>query len=88
MPNQTERKLILHMASDIDAEPASQSTAYIKVVGEPLTLPDAVRVVGPRAEVTELKLYQPPSRMCNSKMASCPRDVPQRHDTRAAPAVQ
>jgi len=59
-PNQTERKLLLHMAPEIDAGTSLAMKAYIKDRSEPLTLADAVRIVGPRPKITELKIYQPP----------------------------
>ena len=58
--NQTQRKLLLHMAPDIDAGTSLAIKAYIKDRSEPLTFADAVRIVGPRPNITELKIYQPP----------------------------
>jgi len=59
VPNQTERALTLQMASDIDAGTSLALRAYIKDRNEPLTFSDAVRIVGPRPQITELVVSQP-----------------------------
>jgi len=58
-PNQTERALTLQMASDIDAGTSLALRAYIKDRNEPLTFSDAVRIVGPRPQITEVAVSQP-----------------------------
>jgi hypothetical protein len=58
---QTERKLKLHMAANIAAGTSLAVKAYMQDRGEPLTFADAVRIVGPRPQITELML-SPPSR--------------------------
>jgi len=55
----TERKLTLHMAPDIAAGTGLAIKAYIQDRSQPLTLADAVRIVGPRPRITELRVYQP-----------------------------
>jgi hypothetical protein len=59
-PRQTERKLTLRMASDIDAGTSLALKAYIEDRSEALTFSDAVRIVGPRPAITEAALSQPP----------------------------
>jgi hypothetical protein len=56
----TERKLTLHMAADIAAGTGLAIKAYIQDRSEPLTFADAVRIVGPRPHITDLKVHQPP----------------------------
>ena len=58
-PNQTERKLSLQMASDIAAGTSLALQAYIQDRSEPLTLSDAVRIVGSRPKIAEVRLSQP-----------------------------
>ena len=58
-PNQPERELTLEMASDIDAGTSLALRAYINDRNEPLTFSDAVRIVGPRPQVTEVVVSQP-----------------------------
>ena len=58
--SKTERRLILRMASDIDAGTSLAAKAYIKDRSEPLTFADAVRIVGPRPKITEARVSQPP----------------------------
>jgi hypothetical protein len=59
--DQTERKLTLHMAADVAAGTSLALKAYIADRSEPLTFSDAVRIVGPRPRITELRIYQPPN---------------------------
>ena len=58
--NQTERRLTLHMAANIDAGTGLAAKAYIRDRSEPLTFADAVRIVGPRPRVKESKISIPP----------------------------
>jgi hypothetical protein len=58
-PNQLERALTLHLASDIDAGTSLALRAYIEDRNEPLTFSDAVRIVGPRPRITEVAVSQP-----------------------------
>lgn len=57
--NRAERALTLQMASDIDAGTSLALRAYIEDRNEPLTFSDAVRIVGPRPQITELVVSQP-----------------------------
>ena len=59
-PGQTERKLKLRMASNIAAGTSLAVKAYMQDRSEPLTFADAVRIVGPRPQITELMLSPPP----------------------------
>jgi hypothetical protein len=59
-PNQTERLLILHMATDIAAGTSLAVKAYIEERSEPMTLSEAVRIVGPRPGITTISVSQPP----------------------------
>jgi len=59
-PEHTERKLTLHMSPKIAAGTGLAIKAYIQDRSQPLTLADAVRIVGPRPRITELRVYQPP----------------------------
>src|SRR5258708_27808495 len=59
-PGQTARKLTLRMASEIEAGTSLAVKAYIEDRLAPLTFSDAVRVVGPRPEITEARVSQPP----------------------------
>ena len=56
----TERSLTLNMASDIAAGTGMALKAYVRDRSEPLTLSDAVRIVGPRPNITEVRISQPP----------------------------
>jgi hypothetical protein len=58
--DQTERKVTVRMEPNIDAGTGLAAKAYIRDRIEPLTFADAVRIVGPRPRVTELKLSAPP----------------------------
>jgi hypothetical protein len=57
--NQSERKLTLHMANDIAAGTSLALQAFLRDRSEPLTLSDAVRIVGPRPNITEVRVSQP-----------------------------
>jgi len=57
---QTARKLTLRMASDIEAGTSLAVKAYIEDRLAPLTFADAVRIVGPRPEIAEARVSQPP----------------------------
>jgi hypothetical protein len=59
-PRQTERKMTLRMAADIDAGTSLAAKAYIEDRSAPLTFADAVRIVGPRPKIMEVSLSQPP----------------------------
>ncbi len=56
----TSRKLVLHMAPDIEAGTSLAAKAYIRDRSEPMTLSDAVRIVGPRPRIAEVTVSQPP----------------------------
>ncbi len=58
--DQTERRLTLHMAANIDAGTGLAAKAFIRDRSEPLTFADAVRIVGPRPRVKESKISTPP----------------------------
>jgi len=57
---QSVRRLNLHMATDIAAGTSLALKAYTLDRNEPLTFADAVRIVGPRPRIAELRVYQPP----------------------------
>jgi hypothetical protein len=57
---ETERKLTLHMATDIAAGTSLALKAYTADRSEPLIYSDALRIAGPRPRITELRMYQPP----------------------------
>ncbi len=59
-PNQTERELDLSMEPDIAAGTSFALKAYIKDRSEPWVLSDAVRIAGPRPNITEVRVSQPP----------------------------
>jgi hypothetical protein len=56
----TTREVTLHMSPDIAAGTSLAIRAYIRDRSEPLTFADAVRIVGPRPRITEVRLTQPP----------------------------
>jgi hypothetical protein len=58
--NQKERNLNLEMANDIAAGTSLAIKAYIRDRSEPLILSDAVRIVGSRPSITEVRISQPP----------------------------
>jgi len=58
--SQTARKLTLRMAPDIEAGTSLVAKVYIEDRLAPLTFADAVRIVGPRPEITEASVSQPP----------------------------
>jgi hypothetical protein len=55
-----ERQLSLHMSSEIAAGTGLAVRAYVQDRTEPLTFSDAVRIVGPRPMITEIRVSQPP----------------------------
>jgi hypothetical protein len=55
-----ERLLTLRMASNIAAGTGLALKAYVEDRTEPLTFSDAVRIVGPRPTITEIRIAQPP----------------------------
>lgn len=55
-----ERPFTLHIAPDVDAGTSLAMKAYIRDRAGPLTFADAVRVVGPRPRITELRISSPP----------------------------
>ncbi|WP_321474746.1 hypothetical protein [uncultured Paludibaculum sp.] len=57
----TSRRVILRMATDIDAGTSLALKAFTNGRTEPLTFSDAVRVVGPRPRITELRVSQLPT---------------------------
>lgn len=57
---QNERRVTLHMPSDIAAGTSLAIKAYIDDRTEPLTFADAVRIVGPRPRIAEVRTTQPP----------------------------
>jgi hypothetical protein len=58
-PGQTQRGLTLKMASGISAGTSFAIKAFIQDRSEPLILSNAVRVVGPRPNITEVTLARP-----------------------------
>lgn len=58
-PGQTLRGLTLKMASGISAGTSFEIKAFIEDRSEPLILSDAVRIVGPRPDITDVTLAQP-----------------------------
>lgn len=59
VPNATERKIVLHMANDIDAGTSLAVKGFIQDRSEPLRFADAVRIVGPRPRITAANISQP-----------------------------
>jgi len=55
-----ERPFTLHIAPGVDAGTSLAMKAYIRDRAEPLTFADAVRIVGPRPRITELRISSPP----------------------------
>ncbi len=55
-----ERSLSLHMSSEIAGGTGLAVRAYVQDRTEPLTFADAVRIVGPRPMITEIRISQPP----------------------------
>ena len=55
-----ERAFTLHIAPGVDAGTSLAMKAYIRDRAEPLTFADAVRIVGPRPRITELRISSPP----------------------------
>lgn len=55
-----ERPFTLHISPDVDAGTSLAMKAYIRDRAEPLTFADAVRIVGPRPRITELRISSPP----------------------------
>jgi hypothetical protein len=58
--NQQERIATVHMANDIAAGTVLALKAYIQDRSEPLTLSDAIRIAGPRPNILEMRVSQPP----------------------------
>lgn len=58
--NSSSRTLTLHMAARIAAGTSLALKAYVQDRSEPLTLADAVRIVGPRPNISEVRVSQPP----------------------------
>lgn len=58
--NTAQRRVILRMATDIDAGTSLALKAYTNGRSEPLTFSDAVRIVGPRPRITELRVSRLP----------------------------
>lgn len=58
-PAQSERRLRLRMATDLEAGTSLAMKAYIEDRSEPLRLSDAVRIVGPRPRIAEVRVSQP-----------------------------
>lgn len=56
----TQRRVILRMATDIDAGTSLAVKAFTNGRTEPLTFADAVRIVGPRPHITEMRVSQLP----------------------------
>lgn len=57
--NQTERGIKLQMSDGLAAGTSLTAKAFIQDRNEPLTLSDAVRIVGPRPLISEVRLSQP-----------------------------
>jgi hypothetical protein len=74
-PGQTERKLKLRMASNIAAGTSLAVKAYMQDRSEPLTFADAVRIVGPRPQITELMLSFPPRQNVHLEKGELPGGV-------------
>lgn len=55
------RRVILRMATDIDAGTSLAVRAFTNGRTEPLTFSDAVRIVGPRPQIKELRVSQLPA---------------------------
>jgi hypothetical protein len=70
--NQMERKVFLQMDTDIAAGTGLAIKAYIEDRSEPLTFADAVRIVGPRPRITEVRVSQPPGQDVQLKEGELP----------------
>ncbi len=57
--DQTERSVRLKMSKDIAAGTSLALRAYIEDRSEPMTFSDAVRIVGPQPEISEVRVSQP-----------------------------
>ncbi len=55
-----ERKVTLHLATDLGAGTSLAVKAYLKDRDEPLTFADAVRIAGPRPSITRMMVSSPP----------------------------
>jgi hypothetical protein len=59
-PNQTERAATLHVDGDLKAADTYDVKAFVYQHSDPVTLPNAIHVVGPRPVIEGVKLSAPP----------------------------
>ena len=59
-PNQTERAATLHVDADLKAADTYDVKAFVYQHNDPVTLPNAIHVVGPRPVIEGVKLSAPP----------------------------
>ncbi len=67
-----QRKLTLRMKGDLDAGTSLAVKAFIQDRSEPLTFADAVRIVGPRPQITEVALSAPPDQDVQLQIGELP----------------
>jgi hypothetical protein len=57
--NQSERTATLHLKQDLQAGASFEIKEYVKDHNEPITVPDAIRIVGPRSKIVDSKISPP-----------------------------
>ena len=57
--NQAERTATVHVKQDVQAGTSFEIKEYVKDHTEPITVPDAIRIVGPRSKIVDSKLSPP-----------------------------
>jgi len=58
-PNEAERKATLHLKQDLQAGTSFAIKEYVKDHTEPITVPDAIRIIGPRSKIVDSKISPP-----------------------------
>ena len=57
--NQAERTATVHVKQDVQAGTSFEIKEYVKDHTEPITVPDAIRIVGPRSKIVDSKVSPP-----------------------------
>ncbi len=57
--NLSERPVVVHMKQELQAGASFEIKEYVKDHSEPITLPDAIRIVGPRSKIVDSKISPP-----------------------------
>jgi hypothetical protein len=60
---ETERRAVLRLPNDLKAGTTYTVHAYVQGRSEPLQFADALRIVGPRPVITEVKVSRPPDQL-------------------------